>query len=124
MSGARDPPLWHIKLFANAFLRDPPQVQLPLCALARGRPQPGEPRLFALAALRGDVPPLAERFDRPSLNAPRNPSPDPQGLAHSGEGSQEYADQSGLMGYSYNNLEGPRMCFSECPDEGGSPSFR
>jgi len=34
------------------------------------------------------------------------------GLAHSGEGSVTYGDQSGMMGYSYSNDEGPLMCFN------------
>lgn len=34
------------------------------------------------------------------------------GLAHSGEGTQQYADQSGMMGYSYSSDEGPKMCFN------------
>jgi len=33
------------------------------------------------------------------------------GLAHSGE-SSAYDDQSGMMGYSYSQDEGPRMCFN------------
>jgi hypothetical protein len=33
-------------------------------------------------------------------------------LAHSGEGTAEYADQSGMMGYSYSQDEGPVMCFN------------
>ncbi|KAI2504196.1 Gametolysin peptidase M11 [Fragilaria crotonensis] len=33
-------------------------------------------------------------------------------LAHSSEGSTEYGDQSGLMGYSYGNDDGPIMCFN------------
>ncbi|GFH56166.1 hypothetical protein CTEN210_12642 [Chaetoceros tenuissimus] len=33
------------------------------------------------------------------------------GLAHSGEDST-YDDQSGMMGYSYSNDDGPRMCFN------------
>mmetsp|Transcript_3716 Transcript_3716/g.5498 ORF Transcript_3716/g.5498 Transcript_3716/m.5498 type:complete len:621 (-) Transcript_3716:90-1952(-) len=33
-------------------------------------------------------------------------------LAHSNEGTQTYADQSGMMGYSYNNESTPRMCFN------------
>jgi len=33
-------------------------------------------------------------------------------LAHSGEGGTEYADQSGMMGYSCSKLEGPVMCFN------------
>ncbi len=31
------------------------------------------------------------------------------GFAHSGEGTAQYADQSGMMGYSYSNDEGPVM---------------
>ena len=31
------------------------------------------------------------------------------GFAHSGEGTQQYADQSGMMGYSYSSDEGPVM---------------
>jgi len=34
------------------------------------------------------------------------------GLHHSGEGTAEYADQSGMMGYSYSSDEGPEMCFN------------
>lgn len=34
------------------------------------------------------------------------------GLAHSGEGSEQYADQSGMMGYSYGSDDGPVMCFN------------
>merc|ERR1712176_336542 len=34
------------------------------------------------------------------------------GLAHSGEGSNEYADNSGMMGYSYRQDEGPIMCYN------------
>lgn len=34
------------------------------------------------------------------------------GLAHSGEGTAAYADQSGMMGYSYSADEGPVMCFN------------
>jgi hypothetical protein len=33
------------------------------------------------------------------------------GLAHSGE-SDAYDDQSGMMGYSYPELDGPKMCFN------------
>ena len=33
-------------------------------------------------------------------------------LAHSNEGSSTYADQSGMMGYSYNSESTPRMCFN------------
>jgi hypothetical protein len=33
-------------------------------------------------------------------------------LAHSGEGTAEYADQTGMMGYSYSEDEGPAMCFN------------
>jgi len=33
-------------------------------------------------------------------------------LAHSGERSNPYGDQSGLMGYSYGRDDGPRMCFN------------
>lgn len=32
--------------------------------------------------------------------------------AHSNEGSTNYADQSGMMGYSYSQDEGPVMCFN------------
>jgi len=31
------------------------------------------------------------------------------GFAHSGEDTAEYADQSGMMGYSYSQDEGPVM---------------
>jgi hypothetical protein len=34
------------------------------------------------------------------------------GYAHSNEGTQSYADQSGMMGYSYSQDEGPVMCFN------------
>ena len=34
------------------------------------------------------------------------------GLAHSGESTVEYGDQSGMMGYSYSQDEGPVMCFN------------
>lgn len=34
------------------------------------------------------------------------------GLSHSGEGSATYADQSGMMGYSYSQDDGPVMCFN------------
>jgi hypothetical protein len=34
------------------------------------------------------------------------------GLAHSNEGSTTYADQSGMMGYSYGNESAPKMCFN------------
>jgi len=33
-------------------------------------------------------------------------------LAHSGEGSNEYADQSGMMGFSYSSDDSPVMCFN------------
>jgi hypothetical protein len=33
-------------------------------------------------------------------------------LAHAGEGTAQYADQSGMMGYSYGQDEGPEMCFN------------
>lgn len=33
-------------------------------------------------------------------------------LAHSNEGATAYADQSGMMGYSYGSDDGPRMCFN------------
>ena len=33
-------------------------------------------------------------------------------LAHSGEGSNEYADQSSMMGFSYSSDETPEMCFN------------
>jgi hypothetical protein len=33
-------------------------------------------------------------------------------LGHSGEGSEVYGDQSGMMGYSYFNFNAPRMCFN------------
>ena len=32
--------------------------------------------------------------------------------AHSNEGASTYADQSGMMGYSYGQDEGPIMCFN------------
>jgi hypothetical protein len=34
------------------------------------------------------------------------------GYAHSNEGGQSYADQTGLMGYSYGQDDGPTMCFN------------
>jgi len=34
------------------------------------------------------------------------------GLAHSGEGSMNYGDQSGMMGYSYEADDAPNMCFN------------
>lgn len=34
------------------------------------------------------------------------------GYGHSNEGATEYADQSGMMGYSYSNPTGPVMCFN------------
>ena len=34
------------------------------------------------------------------------------GLAHSGEGSNAYGDQSGMMGYSYDLDDAPNMCFN------------
>lgn len=34
------------------------------------------------------------------------------GMAHSNEGGTTYADQSGMMGYSYSQDDGPRMCFN------------
>jgi len=34
------------------------------------------------------------------------------GYLHSGEGNDQYGDQSGLMGYSYSSDEGPVMCFN------------
>lgn len=34
------------------------------------------------------------------------------GLGHSGEGASQYADTSGLMGYSYGQDDSPRMCFN------------
>jgi hypothetical protein len=34
------------------------------------------------------------------------------GLAHSGKGSNTYGDQSGVMGYSYDMDDAPRMCFN------------
>ena len=33
-------------------------------------------------------------------------------LAHSSEGSNSYGDQTGMMGYSYSNDDGPIMCFN------------
>ena len=33
-------------------------------------------------------------------------------LHHSGQGTNEYGDQSGYMGYSYSQHEGPSMCFN------------
>ena len=34
------------------------------------------------------------------------------GLAHSGEASNSYGDQSGMMGYSYDADDAPNMCFN------------
>ena len=34
------------------------------------------------------------------------------GLGHSNEGTQAYGDQSSMMGYSYNQDDGPKMCFN------------
>lgn len=34
------------------------------------------------------------------------------GLAHSGEDGNSYGDQSGLMGYTYRSVGGPKMCFN------------
>jgi hypothetical protein len=34
------------------------------------------------------------------------------GLGHSGEGTKEYDDQSGMMGYSYAGSDTPIMCFN------------
>ncbi|TDR19454.1 hypothetical protein [Marinicella litoralis] len=34
------------------------------------------------------------------------------GMGHSGIGGNEYADTSGMMGYSYSNDDGPLMCFN------------
>ena len=34
------------------------------------------------------------------------------GLAHSNEGGGEYEDQSGMMGYSYDCDDCPKMCFN------------
>jgi len=31
---------------------------------------------------------------------------------HSGEGNDKYNDRTGMMGYSYSNLNGPKMCFN------------
>lgn len=33
-------------------------------------------------------------------------------LKHSGEGSDEYDDKSGMMGYSYSGDDIPVMCFN------------
>jgi len=33
-------------------------------------------------------------------------------ILNSGEGTSEYDDQSGMMGYSYSNDDGPEMCFN------------
>lgn len=33
-------------------------------------------------------------------------------LGHSGQGSEEYGDQVGYMGYGYNIDDGPKMCFN------------
>lgn len=34
------------------------------------------------------------------------------GLSHSGAGTNQYADQSGMMGFSYSQDDGPIMCFN------------
>lgn len=34
------------------------------------------------------------------------------GLGHSNEGSQNYADTTGMMGFSYDSDDGPRKCFN------------
>lgn len=34
------------------------------------------------------------------------------GLGHSNEGEEVYGDQSSMMGYSYDNDDGPKMCFN------------
>jgi hypothetical protein len=34
------------------------------------------------------------------------------GRHHAGEGTNSYGDQSGMMGYSYSQNEGPEMCFN------------
>merc|ERR1712194_494926 len=34
------------------------------------------------------------------------------GFGHSNENGQSYKDQSGMMGYSYNQDDGPKMCFN------------
>ncbi|KAL7449014.1 hypothetical protein ACHAWC_001121, partial [Mediolabrus comicus] len=33
-------------------------------------------------------------------------------LAHSGEGTNQYGDQTAMMGYSYSQNDGPKMCFN------------
>jgi len=33
-------------------------------------------------------------------------------LGHSSEGSEQYGDQSGMMGYSYRSSEAPKMCYN------------
>ena len=33
-------------------------------------------------------------------------------LGHSGEGTETYADQSGMLGFSYGSESGPKMCFN------------
>jgi hypothetical protein len=33
-------------------------------------------------------------------------------LAHAGEGSQQYANQSGMMGYSSSSDDDPKRCFN------------
>jgi hypothetical protein len=33
-------------------------------------------------------------------------------LAHSGEGTNQYGDQTAMMGYSYSQDDGPKMCFN------------
>jgi len=33
------------------------------------------------------------------------------GLSHTGEGNDEYGNQSGMMGYSYSTDDGPEMCY-------------
>merc|ERR1711907_801894 len=34
------------------------------------------------------------------------------GLGHSGKGSNDYGDRTGIMGYSYFSDDGPKMCFN------------
>ncbi|KAL7425494.1 hypothetical protein ACHAXM_000042, partial [Skeletonema potamos] len=33
-------------------------------------------------------------------------------FAHSNEGTERYGDTSGIMGFAYNQDEGPAMCFN------------
>ena len=39
------------------------------------------------------------------------------GLAHSNEGSEEYGDQTGMMGYGYDEVRGPAQYVVYCVPE-------